>query len=70
MKYESIRKYLRRWCKAEGLVFVEHGECGICRTCVGVLDADIGAYPDYGNYDENGYPDGSLPFIPKNAYHK
>jgi hypothetical protein len=70
MKHESIRKYLRRWCKDEGLVFVEYGERGIGRTFVGVLDAAISSYPDYGDYLYDDCPSGAIPFIPDLAYHK
>jgi hypothetical protein len=73
MTKEQKIEWMKEWAEKENLVLTLEGECGICRPCVGVLDKEMGHYPDYIWYDEdyeNRIDDNGDVWIPELAYHK
>ena len=69
---EQKIKWMEQWCKTEGLILQQEGECGFGRECVGVLSPDGNAYPDYYWYNEDWeqIDKNGVVWTPPNAYHK
>ena len=73
MNIKDKIEWLQQECKELGLTLSLEGECGLGRSCVGVLfvKGEDSFYPDYQVTDEDGYIIyGAEVWTPKDAYHK
>lgn len=71
MKHEDKIKFMQEWCQKNNLSLNLEGECGFGRECVGVINAQCEAYPDYYTYDDDYEIVGDEDiWVPSDAYHK
>lgn len=67
-------KFIEEFCADTGMKFVDRGEIGFGRECVGIMNPETDCYLAYATYDK-GYNEKLVHDVaqntaPKNAYHK